>query len=137
MDEPSLMALKVLLPTRVLVEEPVRKIIAEGEHGSFCLLPRHVDFVAVLLPGILSFWGLDARESLLAADRGVLVKCGTDVVISTRDATRHHDLARLSAIVERRLHHLDEQERLTRTALARLEAGVLRRFVEIEERGRG
>jgi len=45
------MQLKVLLPTQVLVDEPVSKVVAEGEDGSFCLLPRHVDFTSALVPG--------------------------------------------------------------------------------------
>ena len=34
-----IMRLRVLLPTRVLVEAGVQKITAEGQHGSFTLLP--------------------------------------------------------------------------------------------------
>ena len=49
------MQLKVLLPTQVLVDEPVSKVVAEGEDGSFCLLPRHVDFTSALVPGLLVF----------------------------------------------------------------------------------
>jgi F-type H+-transporting ATPase subunit epsilon len=37
------MRLKVLLPTMVLVDEAVSKVVAEAENGAFCLLPKHVD----------------------------------------------------------------------------------------------
>jgi len=37
------MKLKVLLPTEVLLEEEVLKILAEAPHGYFCLLSRHID----------------------------------------------------------------------------------------------
>ncbi len=46
------MRLKVLLPSQVLIDQEVSKIIAEAENGSFCLLPRHVDFSAALVPGL-------------------------------------------------------------------------------------
>ena len=59
------MHLKVLLPTRVLVDEAVSKVVAEAENGSFGLLPRHVDFVAALAK----------LGSAAAADR-VLALCG-------------------------------------------------------------
>ena len=49
------MKLMVLLPTEVLIDEEARKITAEAQNGSFCLLPRHIDFVTALVPGILSF----------------------------------------------------------------------------------
>jgi len=44
------MRLKVLLPTEVLMDVEVTKVSAEAENGSFCLLPRHIDFVAALAP---------------------------------------------------------------------------------------
>ena len=49
------MRLTVLLPTEILVDEEVVKVVAEAQNGSFCLLPRHIDFVAALVPGLLSF----------------------------------------------------------------------------------
>ncbi|NMC75543.1 MAG: F0F1 ATP synthase subunit epsilon, partial [Geobacteraceae bacterium] len=45
------MKLTVLLPTGVLVDQEVTKVTAEAENGSFCLLPRHIDFLAALVPG--------------------------------------------------------------------------------------
>ena len=63
-------------------------------------------------------------------DEGVLVKCGRDVLVSTLNGVRHNDLERLHTLVEERFLELDEHERKTRTALARLEAGTLRGFRE-------
>ena len=46
----SLMHLTVLLPTEILLDAvDVSKIVAEAQDGFFCLLPRHVDFVAALV----------------------------------------------------------------------------------------
>ncbi len=67
------MRLKVLLPTEVLVDQLVTKVIAEAENGSFCLLPRHIDFVAALAPGILSFEVESGQEGFVAVDQGILV----------------------------------------------------------------
>jgi F-type H+-transporting ATPase subunit epsilon len=127
------MQLKLLLPTEVLVDEDVNKIVAEAENGHFCLLPRHVDFVASLVPGILSFVSAgDGVERLVALDHGILVKCGASVMVSTLNAVRGTDLRSLQATLDERFRDLDEHERRARTALARLEAGTLRRFVELE-----
>lgn len=127
------MHLKLLLPTEVLVDEDVDKVIAEAENGHFCLLPRHVDFVAPLVPGILSFVSSsDGGERLVAVDQGVLVKCGASVMVSTLNAVRGTDLRSLRQTVDEVFRELDEHERRARTALARLEAGTLRRFVEVE-----
>ena len=59
---------KVLLPTEVVVDEPVTKIVAEAVNGSFCLKPRHTDFLTSLVPGLLSFTTLDDVENFLAVD---------------------------------------------------------------------
>ncbi|MDX1433638.1 MAG: F0F1 ATP synthase subunit epsilon [Gammaproteobacteria bacterium] len=131
------MHLRILLPTEVLVDEAVTKIVAEAANGSFCLLPRHIDFVAALLPGILSFWTAGAGECFAATDEGTLVKCGHRVLVSTFNAVRGTDLEALRETVAERYLSLDEHERLARTALARLEAGTIRRFMELQEQGRG
>ena len=136
-SEPDRMRLRVLLPTEVLVDEQVTKIIAEAENGFFCLLPRHIDFVAALVPGLLSFYEVDGRERFAALDEGILVKCGADVFVSTFNGVRGVDLERMQDLVEERFLDLDEHERKARTALARLEAGTLRGFRELQEQVHG
>ncbi len=127
------MRLKLLLPSQILLDEPVRKIIAQGQNGSFCLEPRHVDFVSALAPGILQFVDAGGREVFVAVDEGILVKCADEVMISAYNAVRGEDLATLKDTVEHRFRQLDESERVARSALARLEAGVIRRFTEIQD----
>lgn len=130
------MRLKVLLPTEVLVDEEVRKVVVEAENGSHCLLPRHVDFVTALAAGILSYWNADG-EHFLAVDEGTLVKVGPQVLVSSRGAVAHHSLEALRATIADEFHALDEHERQARTALARLEAAALERFLALEERLHG
>jgi F-type H+-transporting ATPase subunit epsilon len=130
------MELKVLLPTNVLVSESVRKIVAEAENGSFGLLPRHVDYVAPLAAGILSFVTEDEREEFVAIDEGILVKRGDEVLVSTRRAVKGADLGELRQIIDREFRMLEDRERLTRTALARLESNIVRRLMELGRPGR-
>ncbi len=129
------MRLKVLIPTEVLVDEEIRKITAEAENGSFCLLPRHIDFVAVLLPGLLSFESDEGKEIFLAVDEGALVKCGDEVLVSVRNAVRGPDLGELRNTVRERFYVLDEREKKARSASAKIEAGFVRRFLELQEYG--
>jgi len=136
-ENASGMHLKVLLPTEVLVDEQVLKVIAEAENGSFCLLPRHIDFVAALVPGILSFYTLDGGEYFAAVDEGILVKCDREVLVSTLNGVRGSDLNHLQLLIEERFLELDEHERRARTALARLEAGTLRSFRELQGKSYG
>lgn len=127
------MRLKVLLPTEILVDQEVTKVIAEAENGSFCLLPRHIDFVAALPPGILIFESAEGHEEFIAVDEGTLVKVGREVLVSTRNAVRSSELGTLKQIVEQEFRVLDDREKMARSASAKLEADLVRRFIELGE----
>jgi F-type H+-transporting ATPase subunit epsilon len=130
-----LMTLEVLLPFEVFTtEQAVTRIVVETTDGSFGLLPRRLDCVAALVPGILVFERQGSGEAYLALDEGVLVKTGAKVVISVRRALRGTDLTRLRDAVEREFLSLDAQEAEIRAAMARMETGFLRRFVSLQER---
>lgn len=129
------MKLKVLLPAEVLIEEDVTKVVAEAHNGFFCLLPRHVDFVAALVPGILSYETGSGHEVFLAVDEGILIKCGQEVLVSTRNAVRGPDLGQLKHTVVEKFEALDEREKSARSAMTKIEAGFVRRFLEIQGHG--
>lgn len=131
------MRLRVMLPTSIVVDALAVKIVAEARNGSFCLLPRHVDFVAALTPGILSFVAREGGENFVAIGEGTLVKRADDVLVSVVDAVIGDDLAGLRAAVDGRFREHDEDQRVARSALASLEAAALRRFVEMERGAHG
>ena len=131
------MKLKVVLPTGTLIDQEVTKITAEAENGSFCLLPHHIDFVAALVPGLLSFENERGEEKFLAIDEGVLVKCGAEVMVSSRNAVRGSALGELKQAVEQQFRVLDERENQARSVLAKLEADLVSRFVRLGEKIRG
>lgn len=126
------MLLKILLPAEIMMEREVRKIVAEAENGSFCLMPNHIDFVATLAPGIFAFEPAEGGQELLAMDVGTLVKKGADVLVSTRNATKAAELGKLKQVVVEQYDVLDEREKLVRSASAKLEASLIRRFVELK-----
>lgn len=127
------MELSLLLPDRVLLSEPVSKVIAEAENGSFCLLPRHIDFVAALVPGLLMFVDETKTERFAAVDEGVLVKRGREVLVSTRHAVLGEDIESLRGTVRDEFLSIDSRERNARSALARLELDLIQRFAELGE----
>ena len=129
----SSMRLEVLVPERVLLERRVRKVVAEGGDGSFGLLPRHIDFVAPLVPGLLSFVEADGEERFLATAEGILVKRGPEVLVSVRSAILGDELGELERAVNEELAVRDERERQARRAASRLEADMVRRFIELQE----
>jgi F-type H+-transporting ATPase subunit epsilon len=126
------MKLKVLLPTEVLLEEDgVLEVIAEADNGYFGLKPRHVDFTAILVPGLLAYYDADGRETFLAVDRGVLTKVGSRVLVSVRNGVKGPSLGRLREIIRDQFSEIDQRDRRARTAAARIEAGFVRKFLDL------
>jgi F-type H+-transporting ATPase subunit epsilon len=129
------MICKILLPAEVFFNKEVNKVVAEAGNGKFCLLPQHIDFVASVVPGVLSIIPADGAEEFYAIDAGILTKKGNEVMISTRNAMRIPDLGMLKQVVEERFKTLDDKEKAARTAAARLEADLVRRFMELRKYG--
>jgi F-type H+-transporting ATPase subunit epsilon len=110
----------------------VSRIVAETPQGSFGLLPHRLDCVAVLAPGILIYQTPTSDEVCLAVDEGVLVKTGSDVLVSVRRALRGKDLGQLRDAVTQQFEKQEARDRDLRFAMARLESGFLRRFAGFE-----
>ena len=126
---PPLMHLKVLLPFQVFADKAdVSRIVAETHEGSFGLLPHRLDCVAALAPGILTYETEFDGEVFVAVDEGVLVKTGSDVMVSVRRALGGTDLGQLRDLVGKEFLTLDENEQSVRTVMAKLESGFLQRF---------
>jgi len=128
------MKLRVFLPTRILIDQEVTKVVAEAENGSFGILPKHIDFVAALTSGIFSFRS-NGEEEFLAIDEGILVKCASEIMVSTRKAVRSRNLGELKQTLVHEFQTLDDQERKTRSILAKLESDFTKRFEKMRERG--
>lgn len=129
------MRLRIVTPIRVQLDTPVTKLVAEAPNGAFGLLPRHVDFVSQLVTGVLSYESEDGPERFAALNGGTLVKIDETVTVTTPNAILGDDLNALQQKVRDEFHHISEHEREARAALARLEAGMVRRFMELEKAG--
>jgi F-type H+-transporting ATPase subunit epsilon len=129
MPPPTLMNLRVLLPFQVFADKGgVSRIVAETRAGSLGLLPRRLDCVAALTPGILTYETQAEGEVYVAVDEGVLVKTGPDVLVSVRQAIGGADLGQLRAAVEQEFLTLDEHEQSVRSVLAKMESDFIRRM---------
>jgi F-type H+-transporting ATPase subunit epsilon len=126
------MHLRILLPSQIFADkDEVMRIVAETHHGSFGILPRRLDCVTALAPGILTYETAGAGEVFVAVDAGVLVKAGPDVLVSVRRAVGGTDLDELRARVEQEFLTLDAQEQSVRSVVAKLETGLLRRLATL------
>jgi F-type H+-transporting ATPase subunit epsilon len=125
------MNLKILLPFSIFAEKTdVSRIVAETCKGSFGLLPRRLDCVAALVPGILIYENEAEGEVYIAIDEGVLVKTGLDVLISVRNAIGGTDLSQLREAVEREFLNLNEREQSVRSVMAKMESDFIGRLAK-------
>lgn len=128
------MELKLLLPFRVFAQKSaVSRIVAETAEGSFGLLPHRLDCIAALVPGILTYETEAEGEVFVAVDEGVLVKAGSQVLVSVRRALSGTDLSQLRAAVEREFLMLDAQEKSVRVAVAKMESNLVRRMAGLRD----
>ncbi|PXX91815.1 ATPase [Marinobacter vulgaris] len=120
------------LPTRVLYQGMARKLFAVAENGAFGMMPNHIDFVSSLVPSVLILTLADGSEQIFGIDEGILVKKGHQVDIAIRRGVRGEDLGSLQESVRSNFVEVDEDERVARSALSRLEAGMVRRFADLQ-----
>ena len=120
------MDLKILLPHQIFAEiKNVSSIVAETSEGSFGLLPQRLDCVAALVPSIFMYETDSKTAHYLAVDEGVLVKAGSQVMVSVRNAFGGTDLGKLHESVENEFKKLDDRERDVRSTMAKIENGFL------------
>lgn len=123
------MDLKILLPYRIFAEiNNVSSIVAETSEGSFGLLPQRLDCVAAIVPCIFTYETELKNKHYLAVDEGILVKAGSQVVVSVRNAFGGADLGKLHESVENEYKKLDDTEREIRSTMAKMESGFLFSF---------
>lgn len=136
-----MMTLKVLLPYGVFREVArVARIVVETDQGSFGLLPRRLDCVAALVPGILTYQcqaaealthdASTAEEQYIAVDAGILVKTGSEVTVSVREAVSGPNLDRLYDTVEQAFLQKNKHEEQVHSVYVKMESNFIRRLTE-------
>jgi len=126
------MRIRIVLPWRAVLDEEAVKVVAEGPMGSFAVLPRHLDWATALVPGILSYAPPGGGERFVAVDEGIFIKRGPLVLAAVRRAV-FGELGALREEVRDMLLDVDDQERKTRSAVARLEARFAKGILELEK----
>ena len=118
-----MMNLKVLVPFRVFAEiNNVGSIVAETTDGFYGFLPKRLDCVAALVPGIFTYVTNADEIHYLAVDEGVMVKAGSDVFVSVCNAIKGDDLRKLHEVVKKDFMTLNENDRNMRKAMADMES---------------
>lgn len=127
------MQVTLRLPTHEIFDGAVQKLFAVAEDGAFGMLPNHIDYVTSLVPSVLILTTVNGKEIFFGIDEGVLVKKGHQVDIALRRGVQGKDLETLNDTVRSIFIQVDEEERVARSALSRLEASIVRRFGELRK----
>jgi F-type H+-transporting ATPase subunit epsilon len=130
----QLMNLKILLPFKVFIEtKNVKRIVAETGDGQYGFLPQRLDCVAALVPGILTYEATTGGIKYIAVDEGILVKAGTEVSVSVRNAIGGADLGKLHESVEKEFKDLDDNEKNVRSVMAKMESSFMLKLKKFQE----
>jgi F-type H+-transporting ATPase subunit epsilon len=130
------MNLKISIPSEVLLEKTgVTRIVAETPNGCFGLLPSRLDCTACLVPGVLLFETPQDGERFVAVDEGVLVKVGSDVHVSVRNAVIANELGTVKKIIDDQILAKSEEEKRIRSMLAKLESDFVKNLMEFSRHG--
>lgn len=127
------MQVTLRLPARTLFQGTAVKLFTMAENGAFGILPKHIDFVTALIPGILVLTTESGFEQFFGIDEGVLVKRGHHVDIAIRRGVQDDNLDSLHDTIKATFLKVDEDEREARSALSRLEADIVRRFGDLRK----
>lgn len=133
MSDAAPMHVSLRVPTHPVFEGGARRLQAVGPEGAFGLLPQHTDWVAALLPSVLVLTDAQGAERFFGIDHGLLVKHGPQVEVAVRRAVPGDDLATLARTVAETFEQVADDERVARTALSRLESGILRHLSELRK----
>ncbi len=128
------MRLKVLTPTAVFLDTEIQKIDFEALDGFFTLLPKHIDFVNALKPTIVQYQS-DNKIHYIACQKGVVVKRGSDVFLSTPFALQNDDLEQLKKRIKTDFKQMEEERKETLVSLTRLELGLTRGLMQLKQGG--
>ncbi len=128
------MQVTLRLPTRTLYEGEASELFAIAEDGAFGVLPNYIDFVTALVPSVMIVTTVNGKEVFFGIDEGIFVKTGDRVDIAIRRGVQGDNLDHLRDTVDTVFVQMDEDERVARSALSRLEAGIVRRFSDLRTR---
>ena len=117
------MNLKIMTPYSIVLNTPVTQVTVDAVDGFFTLKPKHIDFIDALRAGIITYQK-DGKSAFAACNRGVVVKQGEDVNISTPLAILGENLDELKKKIAIDFQNMEEERKEVRVSMERLEVGL-------------
>lgn len=91
---------KLVTPTGVVFDGPVRQVTAVNPLGEFGVLPEHVNFITALEPGILTIRRLDDSEEFYVVSRGLAEVKEGELTVLAQTAERLQDMVYDQTLVD-------------------------------------
>lgn len=117
----NLINLKVITPSTGVINTQAKSVTAKGLEGFFEVEPRHIDYIAAIVPSVMKYVDVDGKTHYLAVNQGTFTKVGFDVTISVMGATEGNSIDELQKAVIESHVSFEEDEREARTAITKLE----------------
>lgn|SRR5512146_1773556 len=129
--------LRVVTPSRLLLDEEVDEVTAPGELGEFGVLPNHISFLSTLVPGEMSYkQGANRRTLAVTGGYAEVLDNVMTVLAQAAEYASEIDSARAQRAKERaekQLAELDRAQKDWEMAEAALQRALVRLQVASKE----
>ena len=126
--------LRIATPTGIALETTTKQVDFEAIDGFFTLLPKHMDMISALKVGILSYQVGD-KKAYVACNKGVLVKKGDVVSVSTPLAILGTDLSELEQKIATDFKETEQERKEVNLTMAKLELGLTKGILSLKNEG--
>ncbi|MFC1659810.1 hypothetical protein ACFL0U_04560 [Pseudomonadota bacterium] len=117
----NLIHLKVITPSTGVVDTNAKSVTARGLEGFFTVEPRHIDYIAAIVPSVMKYVDTEGKIHYLAVNQGTFTKVGFNVTVSVMGATEGESMEELQKAVTEAHKDFEEDEREARVAITKLE----------------
>ena len=93
--------IEVITPEKVVYDDTVQSITAEGTEGSFGVLSDHADMIAELQTGILTISDVNNKTVRFALDGGFVEILSNNVIVLTDTCTKEGEVDVEKAMAEK------------------------------------
>jgi F-type H+-transporting ATPase subunit epsilon len=129
--------LRVVTPSRMLLDEEVDEVAAPGELGEFGVLPNHISFLSTLVPGEMNYkQGANKRTLAVSGGYAEVLDNVMTVLAPAAEYASEIDAARAERAKERaekQLAELNREEKDWEMAEAALQRALVRLQVASKE----
>ncbi len=123
------MDLIVMTPSSIILKEKIVKLVAYGKEGSFCLKPRHVDYISALVSSVVKYNIKDGNDGYISISNGILTKNGAIVKLTVMAGTCGSSLEEVSNSSIEKMQLAKESEQKAKNVISSLEKHMMSKIV--------